>query len=441
MHVMSDVVVLASPVAAGHVSPLIPLARHLVQSGYAVIWAISGDPDEPAAKWKDQLTALGVEFLDIDAVAPFTRELPVDKPSNTTLMRRLLARTNDVAPAAAKTLAAAVAGRRIVAAVYDFFAIWGYVAFTRLGIARISALISAFPTGAALEDRAFLDDAYYLQELAKLRAAGVGRFDAPLRMSFIPDDPAVHVFAATSKHLCSGAPDFVKLVGVPREVVPPIDDTKISDTDRELVRRLEQARSEGRRVLLLSMGTMVMRFMSRTDPAYVAYLGRLYSTLAAAALKSGAVVIASTNVLSAAELSLDEATLGPDVRERLIALSFVPQPLLFARGLIDVMLMHGGANTFHETIVSAIPVLVSPVFGDQDAVARAVTALGVGLVVETPRFPTFADALSLDQLASETLPAMLAPGESTWKATAKRLAATVREEHGVQTAAAFVLGA
>lgn len=436
---MSDVVVFGTPVAAGHLNSLIPLARHFVQSGRAVIWAISGDPNEPASKWKDQLTALGVEFIDLDAVAPFTRELPADKPSNATLMRRLLARANDVAPTAAEAIAAAVAGRRIVAGVYDFFAIWAYVAFTRLGIARISTQVSAFPTGAALEDRAFLDDAYYLQELAKLRAAGFGRFDAPLRLSFIPDDPAVRVFAATSTHLCSNAPDFMTLVGVPREVLPPIDDAKISDPDRQLVRRLEQARSEGRRVVLLSMGTMVMRYMPRVDPSYTAYLARLYSTLAAAALKSGAVVIASTNVMSAAELSLDEATLGPDAHERLIALSFVPQPLLFARGLIDVMLVHGGANTFHETIVSAIPVLVSPAFGDQDAVARAVAALGVGVCVETPRFPTLDIAQPLDTIATETLPAMLAPGESTWKRAAARLAATVREENGIETAAAFVL--
>jgi UDP:flavonoid glycosyltransferase YjiC (YdhE family) len=118
----------------------------------------------------------------------------------------------------------------------------------------------------------------------------------------------------------------------------------------------------------------------------------------------------------------------------------VPQPLLFARGLVDVMLMHGGANTFHETIVSAIPVVVSPVFGDQDAVARAVAALGVGVCVETPRFPTFDGAQPLEKVAEETLPAMLAPGESKWKATVTRLAATVREDNGIETAAALVLG-
>jgi UDP:flavonoid glycosyltransferase YjiC (YdhE family) len=43
-------VVFGSPVAVGHVRPLMPLARRLVERGFLVVWAVSGDANEPASK-------------------------------------------------------------------------------------------------------------------------------------------------------------------------------------------------------------------------------------------------------------------------------------------------------------------------------------------------------------------------------------------------------
>jgi hypothetical protein len=55
------------------------------------------------------------------------------------------------------------------------------------------------------------------------------------------------------------------------------------------------------------------------------------------------------------------------------------------------MLMHGGANTFHETVLAGIPVLVWPVFGDQESVAET-----VGI----PQSTTFGRFSALIQLGS-----------------------------------------
>lgn len=123
---------------------------------------------------------------------------------------------------------------------------------------------------------------------------------------------------------------------------------------------------------------------------------------------------------------------------RVFALPFVPQPFLFARGLVDVMLMHGGANTFHEAVLAGVPMLVSPGFGDQASVAHAAAQLGIGVCVEAIMYPALQGAVPLERVADEVLPAMLAPGISRWKLEAMRLAALVKQENGLDAAEALI---
>src|SRR5689334_9459027 len=108
------VIVFGTPVSVGHVRPLMPLARRLCQRGYGVIWAISGDDNEPAAVWREPLTQLGVELIDLDQQTPFPRgTTPEFMPSSAfvSLFRRIVARANDVAEGAAAAIRA-VAGER-----------------------------------------------------------------------------------------------------------------------------------------------------------------------------------------------------------------------------------------------------------------------------------------------------------------------------------------
>jgi UDP:flavonoid glycosyltransferase YjiC (YdhE family) len=326
-----------------------------------------------------------------------------------------------------------------VGGVYDYFALWAYVAMRRLEIAEIDVVISAFPAVMDVMPDGYLRDAIYQRELAALRAAGFGRLD-DLRTGLLPSDPALRVLAFTSPRLCPDAPPYVQLLGVQRDALPQASDLATApEAHQALVRRLEQARAGGAPIVLLSMGTVVMRIFARLGASHVGHLKRLYSTFARAALGSGAVVVASTCDSSAAELGVDEATLGPEAAERVIAMPFVPQPLLFAHGLVDVMLMHGGANTFHEVVVSGIATLISPGFGDQESVALAAAKLGIGVPVESISVPNLEGAMSIDRVAEDVLPAMLAPGVTRWKAAALRLAEQMREEDGLAAAEALVL--
>jgi sterol 3beta-glucosyltransferase len=122
----------------------------------------------------------------------------------------------------------------------------------------------------------------------------------------------------------------------------------------------------------------------------------------------------------------------------LIAMPFVPQPLRFAHGLVDLMLMHGGANTFYETVVGEIPLIVCPGFGDQPLVAQAASHLGIGVTVASVAHPDLAGARSVEEVAA-LLPEMLAPA-NRWKRAATELAARVRAEDGLARAEEFVLG-
>jgi hypothetical protein len=350
-------------------------------------------------------------------------------------------RANDVAAAAADAIRAAVDGQPVIGGIYDYFALWSYVAMRRLGIDNVDVVVSAFPAVlGTFPTAAYADDLVYQTELRELRSSGFGSFDELPRDGLIPRDPAVRVLSFSSPRLCPDAPAYVRLLGVQCDALPRADDlASASEAHQALAHRIRSARDGGAPVLLLSMGTVVTRMFARIGASHLAFLRRLYATLAASALRSGAIVIASTCDSSAADLGVDEATLGPAARDRVIAMPFVPQPLLFAHGLVDVMLMHGGANTFHEAVVSGVPLLISPAFGDQESVARAAAKLGVGICVEAIMFPALEGAVPIERAAEELLPAMLAPGITRSKAAALSLAAQVKQENGLDAAEALVL--
>lgn len=428
---MADVVLFGSPPSVGHVRPLVPLARRLAERGIDVVWAMSGDANDPASPWAERLTELGVQFVDIDQHARFERVVTTNSLNLQGLRRRVLARANDVSAAATDAIRSAVGDRRVLAGVMDFFALWCFIAMKRLATPRIRVLVSAFPMIDLAGDDLETDEVYQA-ELSRLRAAGL---ETELFSGFLPLDATTKCFAATSRHLCPGALEAIQLLGVPRETL--LATRAVPAEHESLIARLRTARAAGTPIVLLSMGTLVIKWGARIAPDLPAFVRRLYTTLAAAALRAGALVIASTNDASPESLGLDETALDPSARDRLVALPFVPQPLLFAHGLIDAMLMHGGANTFHETVLAGIPTLVCPISGDQGHVARAVVTTGVGISIESPTMPEIPGSRPL-AVAAEMLPALLAP-ESPWRREAHRLAALIASEDGIAAQLAFVL--
>jgi len=437
---MGEVVLFGSPVGVGHVRPLVPLAQRLLARGIDVVWAISGDPDEPAAKWHDELSALGVTFVDLDAIAPFEARDTGGATSVASMVRRVTGRANTVADSAVAVLRRIVAGRTIVGGVYDFFALWFYVAAKALGVSRVQVVVSAFPgLLTALPSAAYANDPVVQEEMAALRARGLEGFDGPMGAGVVPQLPSLDVICFSSPRLCTTAPPYAQLLGLHRAALPSIDELgELSPEDRSVVSRLAQAREAGSRVVLLSMGTMVMRRARGLGDAHVAFLHEVYSSLAASALAQGAIVVASTSVCTTEELGIDVATLGEDAASRLIAMPFVPQPLLFAHGLIDLMVMHGGANTFYEAMLSGVPVVLCPAFADQGMVSAAATELGLGVSVQTVDYPSLEGGLPLAHVAEVALPAMLEDG-NRWTARAQEMADLLRSEDGLAAAEALVL--
>src|SRR5260221_3852935 len=114
----------------------------------------------------------------------------------------------------------------------------------------------------------------------------------------------------------------------------------------------------------------------------------------------------------------------------------VPQPLLCAHGIVDVMFMHAGVSTFHEAMLSGVPLLICPGFGDQAAVAMAAAELGVGVSVLSITLPSLVGAISVER-AAEVLPEMLA-ADSRWKTVATSLAAFINRDNRLDIAEAFV---
>jgi UDP:flavonoid glycosyltransferase YjiC (YdhE family) len=85
-----------------------------------------------------------------------------------------------------------------------------------------------------------------------------------------------------------------------------------------------------------------------------------------------------TVVLATAGIALDVDRLPPHVR----AVEYVPQPLLLETA--DLFLTHGGFNSVRESLRTATPMAVLPLFLDQYSNARRVQELGVGRRISTP---------------------------------------------------------
>jgi hypothetical protein len=85
-----------------------------------------------------------------------------------------------------------------------------------------------------------------------------------------------------------------------------------------------------------------------------------------------------TVVLATAGIALDTGGLPPHVH----AVDHVPQPLLLEAA--DLFLTHGGFNSIRESLRTATPMAVLPLFLDQYSNARRVQELGVGRRISTP---------------------------------------------------------
>lgn len=131
----------------------------------------------------------------------------------------------------------------------------------------------------------------------------------------------------------------------------------------EWQRRL--ARSTGRTRILVALGT----FHSAREDVLRAVVAGVRDSIRGATL----IVAAGERRDALAELA------GPDV----IVDSFVPQESLLRQ--VDVMIHHGGNNSFIECAAAAVPAVILPFGADQFSIARDGERLGVARVLDPNR--------------------------------------------------------
>ncbi|MFF4541914.1 glycosyltransferase [Streptomyces aureus] len=127
-------------------------------------------------------------------------------------------------------------------------------------------------------------------------------------------------------------------------------------------RRLEALRGESRRIVLVALGT----FLSARDDVLRSVVHGVLDHMEDAAV----VVAAGGRSHRLADLAGERAVVMPSV----------PQQALLEH--IDLMVHHGGNNSFTECVRAGVPALVLPFSSDQFSVARDAERSGVGVVAD-----------------------------------------------------------
>merc|ERR1712137_904515 len=161
------------------------------------------------------------------------------------------------------------------------------------------------------------------------------------------------------------------------------------------VAEVMKARAAGRKVILVSMGTIITGdspdlgwdAKPRCGTSRKGLTGRQLCESAWA----GAFDAFGCSADSTSDVPLFVVALGPqpDALANLVppdnalCLPTLPQVDILKAG-VDIFLTHGGQNSFTEALANSVPVVVCPGFGDQPVNAKKAVDRGVGLKVDRP---------------------------------------------------------
>jgi len=267
----SPSLLLCSTVAAGHIAPLLNIAAEGVRRGYSVTVAVSGDPNEPAGKWRDTVTKIGAQMLDLDETFLYhTDARQVGK--------RIVGRAAEGSHKFAEAVLSQVNPLPSVI-LFDFFALWGwlvghyvneYLKSHSLPPASVSCVLSGFP-GMVIKEN-MLSFSEYDEWVAKFPIP----YTHNRHISVIP--AGVPVFGFSTPRIARHTPMEFHLIG------PLHIDLSIPDGSSSLLSALCVARREGVRVVYIALGTMVLRFFGGT---HAEYFRHLYHSVTLAALRAG----------------------------------------------------------------------------------------------------------------------------------------------------------
>lgn len=131
--------------------------------------------------------------------------------------------------------------------------------------------------------------------------------------------------------------------------------------------RARQERTTDSPLVYLSFGTEVMDNLWRAEDATRAGVTRLVSGLAERWRSRRVEVVFATQGKSV----LNEYPANWTVRDK------IDQQEVLSK--TDVFVTHGGSNSFHESAVFKVPMVVAPFFGDQMLIGKRAEELGIGI--------------------------------------------------------------
>jgi len=218
------------------------------------------------------------------------------------------------------------------------------------------------------------------------------------------------------------------------------DQEEGSLSDAVLARRLEEATRCCCQVLYVSMGTVATgaEFWNKR----FGDLGRLNGLAAVTGREVCQHVWRSCfEAFGESERMLVVLSVGPQ-EDALIGLPAAPAnfvvrksvPQLQVLAKCDAVVMNGGANTLHEALAFAVPLVAVPMFGDQPTNARALERSGAGAAFHNPMC-TLSAATLRDAICT-----MLDPVSGrSYRNAACAVQQKLRDAGGVQKAADLIL--
>ncbi|KAK7058363.1 Sterol 3-beta-glucosyltransferase [Paramarasmius palmivorus] len=178
----------------------------------------------------------------------------------------------------------------------------------------------------------------------------------------------------------------------------------------DLVQFLDRARNEGKKVVYIGFGSIVV-----SDPK------TMTRCVVDAIVQSGVYAILSKGWSDRLHVKASEASEPEEpLPKQIYPISSIPHDWLFQR--IDAACHHGGAGTTGASLRAGIPTIIKPFFGDQFFWADRVEALGVGSGVRKLTVEALTEALTLATTDVKQI------------ARAKLLGEQIRAENGVATA-------
>lgn len=211
--------------------------------------------------------------------------------------------------------------------------------------------------------------------------------------------------------------------------------------EEDLVLNLQEARKAGRKVILVSMGTVItgdsdLGWMSRQLSASGCTGRELCQAVWGAAFDA-----CGTESHDLLPLLLVALGPQPDALRNLhkpqnsICSPSLPQVDLLRAG-VDVFLTHGGQNSFMEALAAGVPVVVCPGHGDQNSNALRAVSLGVGLQVSRPEVSDLATVAEFRKQVAASLLTVLKGLH--FKRTAENISKLICDAGGVSRAVQLV---